>query len=166
MPDTATSPSIDDFALASYLACVDVGDSAGAAAHFTEHALYLRPAHQSGIITSGFTRLEGAAAIESYLSQRGRPVRGHEFFAIQRDGATELAFGVGDNIDDGNPTVLFFSFAVLDESGLIDKYVSAGIPLEKAAYDALELPLKPLNLVPTLLAASGPRSETMIRLDD
>lgn len=148
MPSIETESAVSGSAIASYLERVDAGDAAGAAMHFTEGALYLRPGHSSGVINSSFELLRGAAQIREFLAGRGRPRRGHEIYAIHRENSTEMVFGVGDNIDDDNPTVFYFSFAVLDRTGKIDKYVSAGIPLGRSVFLQMDLGLETLNDVP------------------
>jgi ketosteroid isomerase-like protein len=110
-------------AVGAYYDALDAGDDDGAAAAFTEDAVYIRPALDGhGIeIARGRDGIRELFARRAERKSRGENLHSHELRTVAVDGSDCFIEGVG--ITDEGPFAVFLAHATLGEDGLITRYI-------------------------------------------
>jgi hypothetical protein len=114
-----------------YLRCLDAGDAEGAAALFTEDAIYVRPKFEAGVngrpaTFGGLVLVRGREAILRSFRERGKQEYRHVVLATATVGArcfVEMTLGgFGSGLE---------SLATADlEGDLISRYVALSAPVD------------------------------------
>jgi hypothetical protein len=112
---------------------IEMVDDQGAAAAFTEDAVYLRPA--AGDAAAGFDILQGRHAIREAFDKRGKQPFTHEIRTFVVDGGRCLAEGlvVGDS-----GTRVFMASATVEDDGLLSRYVGVSRTISSEELDTIE----------------------------
>ena len=110
-------------AVSAYYVALDAGDDDGAAAAFSEDAVYIRPA----LGGRGIEIARGRAAIRELFARRaarkqlGENLHQHELRAVAVDGSECFIEGVGVTHD--GPFAVFLAHATVGDHGLITRYI-------------------------------------------
>ena len=100
-----------------YYTALDGGDPDGAAAAFTEDAVYVRPA----LGGAGLEFVRGRDGLLDFFHKRGKQPYRHEVRACAIDGERCFVEGIA-GIEGEPPTHVFLVHATVEADGLISRY--------------------------------------------
>jgi ketosteroid isomerase-like protein len=110
-------------AIAAYYRALDRGDAEAAAAYFSNDVRYAVP-RRGQIETAPRRLVVGRADLVGYFDARGAAAHRHEVTFCVVAGDTCLLEGVTGPIVGGRPDSTFAATALLDETGLVRRYVA------------------------------------------
>lgn len=121
--DDAPSRSV----LVDYFTNLDEADAEGAAAAFSAEAVYIRqfPGPDGELV---FQALAGRGQLRSLFDSRGIQPYRHRIRRVLMHRRSEFVEGVVDPGPQGTP-VVFMASAVLDEHGLIARYLALAVDI-------------------------------------
>ena len=107
--------------IVKYFAALDAGDFDACAACFAEDAVYMHPPFHPEKDNRIFARV-GRANIRKWLDERGKMPHHHRLLFAAKNGSSYFVEGRGGG--GGIPLHPFCSHAIVDENGLIKRYVA------------------------------------------
>lgn len=112
---------VNNHPLKGYFTALDAGDFEACAACFAEDAVYLHPPSNREVDNKIFAR-QGRESIREWLRQRGKRPHHHRILFAAVNGSSCFVEGRGGG--GGVHLHAFASHAILDDNGLIKRYIA------------------------------------------